>query len=259
MCSFLKVIFFWRCGHVDGYRVPSLHPECKDDGNPICEYNFQQKCRLCNGDAILKGTLISETGITCGEFSGKIEFLSKVRPRQDYSSSTPAEAEEKFRSTQRRFHETYISCKDFNYHNLSHSFKKTLKIVSKEDIATKQSKCPICLADFTHDANQDCSSTYAVNPCSNGHIFGAECLHEMIEIMYQTKCPLCQEEFGKSRDTIREDCDKFVEHNLEECKTSFEIPPKKKPAKCFEGYIFWMANISLLLMLGIGRIGFTGE
>ncbi|KAG9233434.1 hypothetical protein BJ875DRAFT_464218 [Amylocarpus encephaloides] len=208
MCQLLTTWFFYKCGHIVSYKLPSVNPSCQNTSE-YKDFNFDSKCPSCplpDGFACLT----YKNAIPCGGFSSKqVEKSTLQSPpvshytpkqlwarRSDFLSQINEQLAQKFE---------FEICLDEEIKGV-HPIDRTYFLGSNNPIlplfqevttSGENIQCGVCEFQDSKFAFICASKTHCQLPC--GHTFGRACI-EAAFAEGGDACPSCEQEFVICRD-----------------------------------------------------------
>jgi hypothetical protein len=210
MCKSQVENFFYLCGHINNIELPSLNPDCPKT-EVLKRWDVVTKFPRCLGVRGGWGHFMIET-TPCGGFEGEIDQLYPLDNQPLWQKYTEREIWEQrelflkhtvdvFAQQRRKLEKKEfvdeslkgVSPIEMTYYvDSTEAYNPIVKRVPKPEV--HDDTCAICKGLLGGDGDEACGSKEVGKlPCE--HVFGYDCIRELIYNHKYDHCPLCNHKF----------------------------------------------------------------
>lgn len=215
MCRAQVEQLFYLCGYINNFELPSLNSNC-DAVEIVKRWNVTTKFPQCEG--LRSGwAQVTLEGIPCKCYTGQATTIYSLHD-EPYTKYTQPEiwqrrkaflvkvhahcAENRRGFEQEVFQDEYLKgvsrIEQTYFVDSTEAVNPIIRAVPKSELPDSQEECAICKGILAKDGDEGCESTQAGRlPCE--HIFGYNCIRQLIYDNRYNRCPLCSQGFNIHR------------------------------------------------------------
>lgn len=212
MCKAQIENFFYLCGHINDIECPSVNLNCQKT-EISKRWDVVNKCPRCIGVRGGWGHFaLEKTPWPCGGFDGEIDILYPLEDQPPWQKYTEPEiwkqrkqflkqVVEELAQRRREFEKKEymeelmkgVSPIEMTYYvDSTEAYNPIVKRVPEPEVHDET--CAICKGSLGGDGDEACESRGVGRlPCE--HVFGYDCIKELIYDHKYDHCPLCNQNF----------------------------------------------------------------